>query len=330
MGISTRTIMHELSILAEACTQVALEKSIKNKFNEEEQNGLSPLEYFCIIAFGKLGGNELNYSSDIDLLGIFLPDDENTGRRREIAGRILEDVRSDLSSHTEEGYAYRVDLRLRPFGRAGEIVQSIPSITEYYSNSAAFWEIQAAIKMRPIAGNIRLGYNFLESLKPFIQKPWEQSVVSIEIEKMRKKAIKNISQGLSSGIDVKSGMGGIRDIEFMVQGLQLLYSGEKGLLIEGNTLLAIESMIEADILPYESAKIIKQDYIFLRRIEHYLQILEDRQTHTLPVDINEINALAKRMLGSDADGEELLSRLDECLKRVRAAYENYLLGKASG
>ncbi len=330
MGVSTRVIMHELSILAEACTQIVFEQSVKNNFKEDGSDTLSPHEYFSIIAFGKLGGNELNYSSDIDLIGIFQPEGDKTNTRREIAGRVLEEVRSDLSSHTEEGYAYRVDLRLRPFGSSGEIVQSIPSIIDYYSHSALFWEIQAAIKMRPIAGNLRLGYEFLENLKPFILKAWDRGVVSSEIEKMRKKTIKNISHGLSSGIDVKSGLGGIRDIEFMVQGLQLLYSSEKGLMVEGNTMLALESMVEADIVPYESAKIIKQDYIFLRRIEHYLQILEDRQIHTLPVDKNEINALAKRMLGADADGGELLERLDECLKRVRAAYENFLLGRASG
>ena len=330
MGVSTRTIMHELSILAEACTQVVFEQSVKNNIKESDADTLSPHEYFSIIAFGKLGGNELNYSSDIDLIGIFQPDEDNPNRRKEISGRILEDVRSGLSSHTEEGYAYRVDLRLRPFGSSGEIVQSIPSIINYYRHSASFWEIQAAIKMRPIAGNLRLGYEFLENLKPFILKSWDRSVVSAEIEKMRRKAVKNISHGLSSGIDVKSGLGGIRDIEFMVQGLQLLYSLDKGLQVEGNTMLALESMVEADIIPYESAKIIKQDYVFLRRIEHYLQILEDQQIHTLPIDKNEIDALAKRMLGTDAHGEELLGRLNDCLKRVRGAYERYLMGKVAG
>ncbi|MBN2419009.1 MAG: glutamate-ammonia-ligase adenylyltransferase, partial [Deltaproteobacteria bacterium] len=328
LGVSARVIMHELSILAEACTQVVFEQSVKSNLKNSDSDALSPHEYFSIIAFGKLGGNELNYSSDIDLIGIFQPDGDNTNRRREISGRILEDVRAHLSSHTEEGYAYRVDLRLRPFGRSGEIVQSIPSIIEYYRHKASFWEIQAAIKMRPIAGNLRLGYEFLECLKPFILKQWDRKVVSSEIEMMRRKAIKISTQGLSCGIDVKSGLGGIRDIEFMVQGLQLLYSLDKGLQVEGNTMLALESMVEADIIPYESANIIKQDYIFLRRIEHYLQILEDRQIHTLPVDKNEIGALSKRMLGPDADDKELLERLDECLKRVRAAYENYLMGKA--
>ncbi len=328
MGISTRIIMHELSVLAEACTQVVLEQSIKNSSDKDGSDSLSPREYFCIIAFGKLGGNELNYSSDIDLVGIFKPDGDRTNNRKETAGRILEGVRSGLSSHTEEGYAYRVDLRLRPFGSSGEIVQSVPSIIDYYSHSANFWEIQAALKMRPIAGNLRLGYDFLESLKPYILKPWKRKVVGDEIERMRKKAIKNLSHGLSSGIDVKSGLGGIRDVEFMIQGLQLLYSAEKGLVIEGNTMLAIESMVEAGIIPLEVAKTIKDDYIFLRRIEHYLQILEDQQIHTLPVDKNEINALAKRMLGADSGGEELLKKLDECLKRVRGAYEMYLLGRA--
>ncbi len=326
MGVSTRIIMHELSVLAEACTQVVLEQSIKNNFDKDEPGALSPQEYFCIIAFGKLGGNELNYSSDIDLIGIFNPDGNKTNKRREIAGWILEEVRSDLSSHTEEGYAYRVDLRLRPFGSSGEIVQSIPSIIDYYSHSASFWEIQAALKMRPIAGNLKLGYEFLESLKPFILKSWKRGVVCKEIEKMRQKAIKNSSHGLSSGIDVKSGLGGIRDVEFMVQGLQLIHSREKGIIIDGNTINTIESLTEAGILKEDDSNVLKDDYIFLRRIEHYLQILEDRQTHTIPVDKNELNTLAKRMLGLDAKGEDLLLRLDECLKRVRIAYEKHFLG----
>jgi [glutamine synthetase] adenylyltransferase / [glutamine synthetase]-adenylyl-L-tyrosine phosphorylase len=328
MGVSTRIIMHELSILAEACTQVVLEQSIKFRITDYDYGDISPLEYFSVIAFGKLGGDELNYSSDIDLIGVFRPDGEATNRRREIAGKILEDIRSSLSSHTEEGYAYRVDLRLRPFGSSGEIVQSIPSIIDYYRSSASLWEKQAAIKMRPIAGNIRLGYEFLDGLKPFIMKPWEKGVVVSEIEKMRNKAIKNSSHALHSGIDVKTGMGGIRDVEFMVQGLQLIYGYEKGFIVEGNTLLALESLTEAGIFTDEVTKIIKDDYIFLRRIEHYLQILEDRQTHTIPVEKDEINTLAKKMLGTDADGDKLFNKLDGCIKRVRAAYEKYLLGEA--
>lgn len=330
MGVSSRIIMHELSILAEACTQVVLEQSVKRRIEGHDPHEVSPLDYFCVIAFGKLGGNELNYSSDIDLIGVFKPDEDNTNRRKERAGKILEEIRSSLSSHTEEGYAYRVDLRLRPFGRSGEIVQSIPSIIEYYRSSASFWEKQAALKMRPIAGNITLGYDFLNSLKPFIMKPWKREMVVNEIERLRKKAVKISSQGLYAGMDVKSGSGGIRDVEFMVQGLQLIYGCEKGLETEGNTLLAIESLTESAIFDDETANIIKDDYIFLRRIEHYLQILEDRQTHTIPVEKNEINTLAKKMFGAEADGEKLLQRLDECIKRVRAAYKKYLLGEAQG
>jgi glutamate-ammonia-ligase adenylyltransferase len=330
MGISSRVIMHELSILAEACTQVVFEHSVKCRISDDDQGSASPFDYFSVIAFGKLGGDELNYSSDIDLIGVFKPDDRGANGRREIAGKILENIRSALSSHTEEGYAYRVDLRLRPFGSSGEIVQSIPSIIDYYRSSASLWEKQAALKMRPVAGNITLGYEFLNSLKPFIMKPWKRGMIINEIERLRKKAVKNSSHGLTAGIDVKSGSGGIRDVEFMVQGLQLIYGFEKGLTIEGNTLLAIESLTEEGILDDENANIIKDDYIFLRRIEHYLQILEDRQTHTIPVEKSEINTLAKKMLGTDATGEGLLQRLDECIKRVRAAYEKYLLGEAQG
>ena len=332
LGISTRTIMLELSILAEAITQIVLEQRLKENpdlYDETEREFYETP--FCIMAFGKLGGHELNYSSDIDLLGLYAKETGDKGtknshnRNKIIFTRIMEQVCSDLNSHTDEGYAYRVDLRLRPFGTSGELIHTVEGLADYYRKSASLWELQAAMKLRPIAGNLRLGYDLTDKLKSLFCEKRDHAVISREIDKMRKGEIKSSSRSSFSGIDVKSGVGGIRDVEFMVQGLQLLSACNNETLINGNTMLAIEALAEAGILPEDTSSSLKEDYIFLRRIEHYLQILEDRQIHTLPKDKREIEALAKRMLGVDANGDQFLDLLNSCLERVRNVYEKYVL-----
>ncbi|MDB9822172.1 glutamate-ammonia-ligase adenylyltransferase [Deltaproteobacteria bacterium] len=330
---STRVIMKELTTLAEACTQVVLEGCIA----EEVPKGIGIKEKldkkFCIMAFGKMGGNELNYSSDIDLLGVCSDSSGYESSHKgdngiiERCSGIMDCVRSHLSSYTDEGYAYRVDLRLRPFGKSGELVHTVSSLIDYYHNSALLWEIQAALKLRPVAGNLRIGYELLESLKDISRKPRKRNDIIVMIEKMRNSAIRSSSHSISNTIDVKSGIGGIRDVEFMVQGLQLMHASENRMLIEGNTMLAVDSLTEAGIIPEDTAAELKDDYIFLRRIEHYLQILEDRQTHSLPKSETELIALSKRMLGSTAGADQFMDQLESCLKRVRENYDVYLLGK---
>ncbi len=329
MGISTRIIMMELSALAEACVQVILEERIK----EEEKNEKSENERqkfgsrFCIMAFGKLGGNELNYSSDIDLLGVWGDPSEEAEKEKgdkEIFTRIMEGLVSDLSSHTEEGYAYRVDLRLRPFGSSGELVHGISGLTRYYRDKASLWEIQAALKLRPVAGDLRLGYELLKRLRPVLYRQRRREDITKTIEKMRKGGVRLSSKELAPTLDVKSGIGGIRDIEFMIQGLQLIHAEENPAIVEGNTMLAMEALAEAAILPPETTESLKEDYVFLRRTEHYLQILEDRQIHSLPENERELTALAKRMLGSEGSKDRFVDQLNSCLSRVRNAYNTYL------
>jgi [glutamine synthetase] adenylyltransferase / [glutamine synthetase]-adenylyl-L-tyrosine phosphorylase len=331
LKISPRIIMQELTALAEALTQVVLEECLKRIIMDKGIEGQGPGDSFCIMAFGKMGGNELNYSSDIDLLGIFEKTDEAKGdaghgeRHKEIFSKLMEAVISDLSSYTEEGYAYRVDLRLRPFGSSGELVNSIQGIINYYEKSASLWELQAAIKIRPVAGNLRLGYEFLEQLGVILNMPRERGLIAGSIEKMRDLAIQTYASPLRDTVDIKSGIGGIRDVEFMVQGLQMMHSLDRGISYEGNTMLAIESLCEAGILPDDTAAVLKEDYIFLRRTEHYLQLLEDRQVHAIPGDRNELSALSKRMLGVEANADLFMDQLNACLKRVRGFYETYLL-----
>jgi glutamate-ammonia-ligase adenylyltransferase len=241
LRVPTEEITTELSTVAEALSQAAL-KWVWQRGNKKVPGDVAKLEnHFCILAYGKLGGHELNYSSDIDLLGIFdVPDHLakdlgiEPGVLKYLFAWVMERVSLDLSMHTEEGYAYRVDLRLRPYGRAGELVYSIPGLVDYYRTTASLWEIQAALKIRPIAGNRQLGYTFLEQIESILTNRRSREEIVQSIEKMRTAAIKKISPVGST--DVKSGVGGLRDVEFLVQGLLLLHAPDIPALLEGNTL----------------------------------------------------------------------------------------------
>jgi glutamate-ammonia-ligase adenylyltransferase len=319
LGVPTREVMLELSRLADAFTKAVLDMRTR-----EHPEGKKD---FCILALGKLGGHELNYSSDIDLLGFWNDDGGKNGQEQKtFFSRLMEDVRSDLSSHTEEGYAYRVDLRLRPFGRDGELVPSWSSVVRYYTDTASLWEIQAALKMRPVAGNLRLGYSFMEKIQPVLLQNWKREDIVQSIEKMRTLGMKT-SAGATQ--DVKTGMGGLRDVEFLVQGLQLIHGGKIPSLLEGNTLNALELLGKENILPEPVTRDLKEDYLFLRRVEHCLQILEDRQIHAIPKDKREQRALARRLLGPDATVDQFMERLSGCLQRIHDAYSRYLMDSRS-
>jgi glutamate-ammonia-ligase adenylyltransferase len=331
LRVSTRDVMTELSRLAEAFTKVILERAFV-RLEEKTFKGDDLRDRFCVLALGKLGGNELNYSSDIDLLGLW----DDRGNHGEAGGRgenglgalfarVMEEVGSDLSRHTEEGYAYRVDLRLRPFGREGELVSSFSGLESYYHEKASLWEIQAALKMKPVGGNERLGYELIGRIQPALLKSRSRSSIADCIEKMRCGAIKTSSTSLGATTDVKSGIGGLRDVEFLVQGLQLIHAPKDPSLLEGNTLRALELLRQARILPDAVVSTLQEDYLFLRQVEHCLQILEDRQIHSIPRDREELHALGKRILGIGGDADKFMGALEACLGRVRAAYVTYLL-----
>jgi glutamate-ammonia-ligase adenylyltransferase len=321
LGVSTRDVVAELSRLAEAFVQAVLEQTMKRLGVSGEVR-----DRFCILALGKLGGMELNYSSDIDLLGLW--DDRSapgTDQDRAVYARLMEEVRSDLSSHTEEGYAYRVDLRLRPFGREGELVPPFSTLVDYYGRKASLWEIQAGLKIRPVAGNARIGYAFLENMRPVWLRERSHESIGKSIDRMRETAMK-ASSGVT--LDVKSGAGGLRDVEFLVQGLQLMHARSKPHILEGNTLNGLDLLGEADILPEKVVAELKEDYLFLRRVEHYLQIMEDQQIHAIPRDEGELKALAKRLLGMESGEDQFMAALRACLSRVRNRYTEYLIQEA--
>ncbi len=335
LDVPIEEVMQELSVLAEVLIQVDLDRIW-------EASGAPQLaERFCLLAFGKLGGEELNYSSDIDLLA--LSGDALTPESEQVFHRVMESLREDFSLHSEEGLVYRLDLRLRPFGRSGELIGSLAGVSRYFREQASLWEIQALLKARPVAGNRAIGARFLAGISDRFFEPRRAEAVLGSIEKMRRAAQDRLGQGIESGPNIKLGAGGIRDVEFLVQGLQLIEAGKRkggsGLrefrrlkqgLLAGNTVDALEVLKEAGIVPPPQAEQLRRDYLFLRRIEHYLQIFEDRQTHTLPSGEADLLALSRRMLGVEAGVPEFRELLDSCMARVADCYRRFLIDTAGG
>ncbi len=321
LGMPTRTVMEELSELADGVVSASLGRLRGGTIGRGGEPGAPPWR-FCVIAFGKLGGRELNYSSDIDLLGLYDGGTEGADPTEDAAA-LMEALRADLSDHTMEGYAYRVDLRLRPYGSSGQLVFSLKSLLEYYSRSAAMWELQALLKARPVAGDLELGREFLDSVRTLLLAPREPSAVVSSIDRLRKEAQKSLSRNSIVATDIKVGLGGLRDVEFLVQGLELIHAHEHPELLIGNTLAALEALGTMGILPTDEADRLVGDYIFLRRVEHFLQIYEDRQTHSLPRDPLQMLALARRMLGSGATEGQFHSKLAKRFERVREEYRKF-------
>ncbi|MEJ2664673.1 MAG: hypothetical protein P8107_11620 [Spirochaetia bacterium] len=313
-------IILELSRLAQVIINTALTRIWTARGKSER----SLREHFCVMAFGKLGGNELNYSSDIDLLAFFDDSAAMPANAVQTFSAVFEALIQVLDQHTSEGNVYRVDLRLRPFGQSGSLVPSLGGLVDYYRQKAALWEIQALLKIRPVAGNTRLGENLLQRIKPLLTAKTSMEDIIASINNLRQKTVARLSSRQLSRINVKIGLGGIRDIEFLIQGLQRIHAAANPDILNGNTLLSLELLYQAGIISLEKSEHLKRDYIFLRRIEHYLQILEDRQTYELPEQETEKRALAKRVLGERADVKDFDRALGACLSRVREEYTQFI------
>ncbi len=312
-------VVEELSDLARAIVTATLEQVLSEQSN-------SP-GHMCVLAFGKLGGEELNYSSDIDLLAVYRPDPDIPDQEK-LATAAFRQVVRDLSDFTVQGQAYRVDLRLRPWGNAGRLVYSVPTLERYYREEGALWELQALLKLGPVAGDQELGWDLLRSLRSIATQRLEhidREVVVSTVRQLRARAVveHNAAPAEPGGIvgaDVKNGEGGIRDIEFLVQALQMLHQRLSPEIVTGNTLATLDRLEEAGILSGEAVSSLRKDYLFLRRIEHFLQVYDDQQLHAIPAETEAQNKLTRVVMGDGASPEELLRHLQETLRRVRGHY----------
>jgi len=280
---------------------------------------------FVVLAFGKLGGRELNYSSDIDLLGAYRPEgtgpDAQSDREERLFSKIMQRLRADLSEFTADGYLYRVDLRLRPFGNSGPLVYRCETLLRYYRSSAGLWEHQALLKLRPVAGDLELGWEFLRDVRPLMAEAGLSKKLADNIRFMRETSISELAP---EEWNIKSGIGGIRDIEFAVQFLQMRALHSDDALHNGNTLLAIQLLIGKDLLSRSQASVLSRHYVFLRRIEHLLQVLHDRQVHSLPSEGAERDALALRASNNIDAGESFSDYVRLITEEVHEIYEAVL------
>ena len=267
-----------------------------------------------IIAMGKLGGRELNYSSDIDLMFVSADDLPaelvlESGRKVETSAwlnRLAETTIKALSEETADGHVFRVDMRLRPEGRFGPLVRSLSSCRAYYENWAEGWERQALIKARHAAGDAALGEDFVTMITPFVYRPIVSAEFIDEVRANKRKIERKCALEGAAETNVKTGYGGIRDIEFTVQLLQLELGGRRPALRTPTTMIAIDRLRAAGVLTTREASDLADDYKFLRTLEHRLQLLHDFQTQTMPPadNVAERAFLARRLGYHDPDAFE--------------------------
>jgi glutamate-ammonia-ligase adenylyltransferase len=290
-----------------------------------------------VVALGKLGGRELNYSSDVDLMFVYKANGDTDGAHpisnKEFYKKVANQYTDLLSTYTAEGLCYRVDLRLRPDGRLGEVCISLDGAKSYYQTRARDWELQMLIKARVAAGHAQAGRELLELAEPLIYSTTLDfsAVEAVSVTRER------ISEKLSrrklgkSAFDIKLAPGGIRDIEFLVQCLQRLHGGRVPWVRHGGTMLALSRLSDKDMLSAAEFGRLMSAYRFLRNLEHRLQFAEDRQTHTLPTAPRDLDLLAKKMpvyqLGSTPSGEKLLHELNAHLEAVQEIYERVIHGQ---
>jgi glutamate-ammonia-ligase adenylyltransferase len=330
------TTTQELSELADACLAQGLATvapGLEERYGRPEhlgEEGRPTPTGFAVIALGKLGGAELNYSSDIDLCFVYEAEGETTGPEvvssRTYFARLGERLIGALTAMTEEGAAYRVDLRLRPEGTGGPLALPLDAYRAYHTTRGALWERQALIKARVAAGDERVGQAFLDLAREIVYRPGLEREALGAIRAMRNRIDRLLRARGQQERHVKLGVGGIRDIEFHVQALQLLYGAQDPWLRERNTLRALHRLAERGYLSWEESGRFAHAYEFLRTIEHRLQILHALQTHTLPADPGELAKLARR-LGYTGDAEaaarQLLADYDRTRQMVRAAFEGF-------
>ncbi|MCL5283776.1 MAG: hypothetical protein M1330_03585, partial [Armatimonadetes bacterium] len=310
----------EFSQLADVCIHETTRLVV-----EHLNDSGSPVElkHFAVIGMGKLGGEELNYSSDVDL--IFIYSDQVAEQKQEAAYLKLAEMLVDLlSKDTISGRLFRVDTRLRPEGRFGPIARSLAGSRAYYESWAESWERQSLLKARPVGGGRQLGNDFMRMIADFVYRLHISPRFLAEIQENKRRIEKRAAIRNETYSNIKTGFGGIRDIEFAVQILQLEYGGTHSRIRCANTLRAITCLQQASLISNTVARELIDDYIWLRTLEHRLQLLYDLQTQKLPANPDERWRLARRVNYPDLESFE--ADMDRRRRRVHEHSERIVFG----
>jgi [glutamine synthetase] adenylyltransferase / [glutamine synthetase]-adenylyl-L-tyrosine phosphorylase len=294
-GAPSQEVGREQADLAEAVLRAALpplEAALRLR------HGTPTPEGFSVLGLGKLGGEDLNFSSDVDLVYLYRADGETSGGSEgslpNVAyyTRLAEGLTRALSLVTEDGFCFRVDLGLRPEGRAGPAVLSLSAALQYYERAGRTWERAAWVKARGVAGDDSLASALLHGLEPFL---WRRSLDFGAVDALRALKAEIDLRGKASADDVKLGPGGIREVEFFAVALQLLHGGKLPPVRVGPTLQALRRLAEAGLLTQRDADALSDGYLFLRRVENRLQMVEEQQTQRLPTGEKDRLRLARTL-----------------------------------
>lgn len=335
LGMAFAEIAGEFSALARAILQVSLERQNQRLQAEHGQPRLrkNAAEIpFAALAMGKLGGNELNFSSDVDLIYFYGSDEGSSGPQglgvHEYFTKLAERFSAFLQRKNSEGFLYRVDVELRPEGKSGALTNSLDAMEEYYESFGAPWEKQAMIRASRGAGDAGLVAEFLRRIHPFVYPKLSDFSFLKDMKVMKEKIVQAVRSRPERGFNLKLGDGGIREVEFFVQALQLLYGGRHHSLQIANTLEAMQRLAKARLIEPQEESELSDAYVYLRTMEHRLQLVEEQQTHELPQDPEELRALARRMGYADADPdaatEKMLQDLELRRRRVQSRFEALL------
>jgi glutamate-ammonia-ligase adenylyltransferase len=293
----------ELSELADRCLSAALDCAIR------ETGVAAP----ALLALGKLGGKELNFSSDVDVLFVYGAESETEDleRNRAVAD-VVTHFKRGLDALTEEGFGYRVDLDLRPEGRTGVLANSVDAALNYYATFGAEWERQMLIRLRPLSGDATAAAAFANTIEAFVYRRLidpdvmrDVHAMKTRIEDERRRAGRDLEANL------KEGPGGIRDVEFLTQSFQLFYGARHAELRTGHVPAALAALGRLGLLPEAVTSALRSAYTWLRRTEHAVQLVEEQQTSVFPRDHSGQLALARRLGYAAAAGEEARNRLLE-------------------
>src|SRR6266581_3300060 len=310
----------ELSQIAEIC----LRRVFEFWDTEVRQRYGSPKAEFAILALGKLGGGELNHSSDVDLLFLYSDEGQLTPHisYHQFFNRLGNKILETFSKPHPAGSLFRADLRLRPEGSAGPLARSLESMENYYAGFGETWERIALIKTRGIAGSRELAYEFSRQHQPFIYPKSTTRDLLDEIAHIKHRIERDIVGTAKLERDVKLGRGGIRDIEFIVQTLQLIHGARHPFLQEPSMLKALRALRELDLLPTDEVLTLDKTYRFLRRVEHRLQIEAEQQMHVVPPNPEALRRLAISLRFSSS--EDFTAALQERMRAVRPIFQRII------
>ncbi|HWR72437.1 MAG TPA: bifunctional [glutamate--ammonia ligase]-adenylyl-L-tyrosine phosphorylase/[glutamate--ammonia-ligase] adenylyltransferase, partial [Nitrospirota bacterium] len=291
------------------------------------------LRGLAVIGAGKLGGRELTYGSDLDIL--FVYDEERAASPPggltpfELFSKVAEKTISYLTAITREGFAYRVDTRLRPTGSKGTLVQSIRGFRNYYSGQAETWERQALVNGRFVAGDAGVGKDFICTIEELIYRQADRTALAGAVLAMRKRMEEELGKEDASRYNIKQGYGGLVDIEFLAQYLQLVHGKERRWVRVPGAYNALRALRKEGLLALPEYRILVQAYLFIRMLESRMRIVTNQSTNDLSRDPKKLRPLARR-LGYEDDaltaGEKLLRNYERVRKEVREAFERVVRG----